>query len=257
MIPQSFLTQIPLTSPKRDLSNLETKKAVEALGRKATIYTADLSSPASVASIVPAVLKDGHTIQILINCAGINRRHLSHQFPDNDWNEVCVCFITSHSDEESIGILIPDVKVIQVNLNATFALCRDVGSHMLAQPLPASGRRGSIINFGSLLSFQGGLNVLAYAASKGAVSQLTKALSNEWAGQGITVNAIAPGYVVTDMNIPLLNNPERLRSINERIPAGRWGKTEDFKAAAVYLCGSGGSYVNGHILAIDGGWLGR
>jgi 2-deoxy-D-gluconate 3-dehydrogenase len=230
---------------------------VEALGRKATIYTADLSSPASVASIVPAVLKDGHTIQILINCAGINRRHLSHQFPDNDWNEVCVCFITSYRDEKSIGILTPVVQVIQVNLNATFALCRDVGGHMLAQTLPASGRRGSIINFSSLLSFQGGLNVPAYAASKGAVSQLTKALSNEWAGQGITVNAIAPGYVVTDMNIPLLNNPERLPSINERIPVGRWGKTEDFKAAAVYLCGSGGAYVNGHILAIDGGWLGR
>jgi hypothetical protein len=95
LIPQSFLTQIPLTSPKRDLSNLETKKAVEALGRKATIYTADVSSPASVASIVPAVLKDGNTIQILINCAGINRRHLSHQFPDNDWNEVRVWFFTA------------------------------------------------------------------------------------------------------------------------------------------------------------------
>jgi 2-deoxy-D-gluconate 3-dehydrogenase len=146
---------------------------------------------------------------------------------------------------------------MQVNLNATFALCRDVGAHMLAQPLPASGRRGSIINFGSLLSFQGGLNIPAYAASKGAVVQLTKALSNEWAGQGVTVNAIAPGYVVTDMNIPLLNNPERLKSINERIPAGRWGKTGDFKAAAVYLCGSGGAYVTGHVLAIDGGWLAR
>ena len=116
-------------------------------------------------------------------------------------------------------------KVMQVNLNATFALCRDVGAHILAQPLPPSGRRGSILN--------------------------------EWAGQGITVNAIAPGYVVTDMNIPLLNNPERLKSINERIPAGRWGKVEDFKAPAVFLCGSGGSYVTGYVLAIDGGWLAR
>lgn len=146
---------------------------------------------------------------------------------------------------------------MQVNLNATFALCRDVGAHMLAQPLSASGRRGSIINFGSLLSFQGSLQVAAYAASKGAVAQLTKALSNEWAGQGITVNALAPGYVITDMTTPLLNNPERLRSINERIPAGRWAKPEDFKAAAVYLCGSGGAYVTGHILTIDGGWMAR
>jgi len=166
-------------------------------------------------------------------------------------------FLPQIGHDGSIELLTPEVQVIQVNLNATFALCRDVGGHMLAQPLPATGRRGSIINFSSLLSFQGGLNVSAYAASKGAVSQLTKALSNEWAGQGVTVNAVAPGYVVTDMNIPLLNNPERLRSINERIPAGRWGKTEDFMAAAVYLCGSGGAYVNGHILAIDGGWLGR
>lgn len=206
---------------------------------------------------MPAVLKDGHIIQILTNCADINRRHLSHQFPDNDWDEVCVCFITSHRDKESIGILTSDIRVIQVSLNATFALCRDVGGHMLAQPLPTSGRCGRIINFSSLLSFQGGLNIPAYAASKGAVSQLTKLLSNEWAGQGITVNAIAPGYVATDMNIPLLDNPERLRSINERIPAGRWGKTEDFKAAAVYLCGSDGAYANSQILAIDGGRLGR
>jgi 2-dehydro-3-deoxy-D-gluconate 5-dehydrogenase len=148
-------------------------------------------------------------------------------------------------------------QVIQVNLNATFSLCRDVGAHMLSQPLPTSGRRGSILNFGSLLSFQGGLNVAAYAASKGAIAQLTKALSNEWAGQGITVNAIAPGYVVTDMNESLLKNEERVKSINERIPAGRWGEVEDFKAAAVFLCGSGGSYVTGHVLAIDGGWLAR
>ncbi|KAE9367752.1 2-deoxy-d-gluconate 3-dehydrogenase-like protein [Stipitochalara longipes BDJ] len=217
---------------QRDLGNIETKKTVEALGRKATIYTADLSSQSSVAGIVPTILKDGYNIQILVNCAGINKRHPSHQFPDSDLNEV-----------------------MQVNLNATFALGRDVGAHILAQPLPTSGRRGSILNFGSLLSFQGGLSVAAYAASKGAVAQLTKALNNEWAGQGITVNAIAPGYVVTDMNVPLLNNPERLKSINERIPAGSWGKVEDFKAAAVFVCGSGGAHVSGHVLAIDGAGL--
>lgn len=237
---------------KRDVENLETKKAVEALGRKATVYTADLSSQPSVAGIVPAVLKDGHSIQILINCAGINKRHPSHQFPDSDLNEVGSWFFGNEEMSSTNAR-----KVMQVNLNATFSLCRDVGAHMLSQPLPASGRRGSILNFGSLLSFQGGLNVAVYAASKGAIAQLTKALSNEWAGQGITVNAIAPGYVVTDMNESLLKNEERLRSINERIPAGRWGEVGDFKAAAVFLCGSGGSYVTGHVLAIDGGWLAR
>jgi 2-deoxy-D-gluconate 3-dehydrogenase len=237
---------------KRDVENLETKKAVEAFGRKATVYTADLSSQPSVAGIVPAVLKDGHSIQVLINCAGINKRHPSHQFPDSDLNEVGSWFFGN----EEMGSTNAR-KVMQVNLNATFSLCRDVGAHMLSQPLPASARRGSILNFGSLLSFQGGLNVAVYAASKGAIAQLTKALSNEWAGQGITVNAIAPGYVVTDMNESLLKNEERLRSINERIPAGRWGEVGDFKAAAVFLCGSGGSYVTGHVLAIDGGWLAR
>lgn len=101
------------------------------------------------------------------------------------------------------------------------------------------------------------MQVAAYAASKGAVTQVTKALSNEWAPQGITVNAIAPGYVATDMGKPILNNPERLKAINERIPIGRWAKPEDFKAAVVYLCGSGGAYVTGHILTIDGGWMAR
>jgi 2-deoxy-D-gluconate 3-dehydrogenase len=147
--------------------------------------------------------------------------------------------------------------VIQVNLNSVFSLCRDIGAHMLSQPESAAHRRGSIINFASLLSFQGGLTVPAYAASKGAVAQLTKALANEWTSTGITVNAIAPGYIETEMNTALLANPERLRSISERIPAGRWGKPEDFKGAAVFLAGEGSAYVSGHVLTIDGGWMGR
>lgn len=147
--------------------------------------------------------------------------------------------------------------MIQVNLNSVFRLCRDIGAHMLSQPVSASYRRGSIINFASLLSFQGGITVPAYAASKGAVAQLTKALANEWASKGITVNAIAPGYVETEMNTALLADPERLRSISERIPAGRWGKPEDFKGAVVFLAGDGSAYVNGHVLTIDGGWMGR
>ncbi|SLM37275.1 2-deoxy-d-gluconate 3-dehydrogenase [Lasallia pustulata] len=159
---------------QRDDSQTATKEAIEALGRTATIYTADLSSQSSVSALIPTILRDGHRIDILVNCAGIQRRYPSHQFPDRDWNEV-----------------------LQVNLTSVFSLCREVGAHKLGQA-PLNGHRGSMINFASLLSFQGGLTVPAYAGSKGAVAQLTKALANEWAAQGINVNAIAPGYIATD-----------------------------------------------------------
>lgn len=128
---------------------------------------------------------------------------------------------------------------------------------MLARPAPASGHRGSIINVASLLSFQGGLTVPAYAASKGGVAQLTKALSNEWAGKGIQVNAIAPGYIATEMNTALIEDEERAKSILARIPAGRWGRPGDFEGAVVFLAGSGAGYVSGEVLTVDGGWMGR
>ncbi|KAH8648980.1 hypothetical protein BGZ60DRAFT_422764 [Tricladium varicosporioides] len=220
---------------QRDRTNTETQKLIEGMGRKATIYTADLSSQEEVAALTPSVLKDGHKINILVNCAGIQRRHPSDKFPDGDWNEV-----------------------IQVNLTTVFTLCRDIGAHMLTlEPSPNTSRRGSIINFASLLSFQGGLTVPAYAASKGAVAQLTKALSNEWTSKGITVNAIAPGYIATEMNTALLNDEVRLKSISERIPAGRWGVPEDFKGSVVFLASKASSYVSGHVLVVDGGWMGR
>jgi len=219
---------------QRDRSQNATQKAIEALGRKVIVYTADLASKEDVVALTPAIIKDGHTIQILVNCAGIQRRHPSEKFPDDDWNEV-----------------------IQVNLNSVFSLCRDVGAQMLKQDPAPNGRRGSIINFASLLSFQGGLTVPAYAASKGGVAQLTKALANEWTSKGITVNAIAPGYIETEMNTALLNDKERLAGISARIPAGRWGTPEDFKGAVVYLASQGSAYVSGHVLTIDGGWMGR
>lgn len=128
---------------------------------------------------------------------------------------------------------------------------------MLQQSFNSSGKRGSIINIASLLSFQGGLTVPAYAASKGGVSQLTKALSNEWAGKGISVNAIAPGYIATEMNAALVQDEDRARSILERIPAGRWGKTEDFKGPVVFLASGASGYVSGEVLVVDGGWMGR
>ncbi|KHO00427.1 2-deoxy-D-gluconate 3-dehydrogenase [Metarhizium album ARSEF 1941] len=220
---------------QRDTSVTATKEAVEKLGRKASIYTADMAEPQSVAALTPKVLADGHAVRILVTCAGIQRRHACEEFPDSDFNEV-----------------------MQVNLNAVFTLCRDVGAHMLGlEPSATTGRRGSIINFASLLTFQGGLTVPAYAASKGAVGQVTKSFANEWSSRGITVNAIAPGYIDTDMNAALLNNPERLASISSRIPAGRWGRPDDFKGTTVYLASRASAYVSGHTLVVDGGWMGR
>jgi 2-deoxy-D-gluconate 3-dehydrogenase len=149
------------------------------------------------------------------------------------------------------------LQVLQVNLTTVFTLCRDVGAYMLTRPPSKSGSRGSIINVASLVSFQGGLTVPAYAAAKGGVAQLTKALSNEWASKGINVNAIAPGYVATDMNTALIQDQDRAASILARIPAGRWGDPEDFKGSVVYLASRASAYVSGEILTVDGGWMGR
>ncbi|GLA10828.1 hypothetical protein AnigIFM62618_000425 [Aspergillus niger] len=219
---------------QRDTSNTETKERIESLGRKATIYTADLSSRESVSQLTPTLLSHGHDISILVNCAGIQRRHPSHLFPDSDWDEV-----------------------LQTNLTTIFTLCRDLGAYMLTRTPDATGHRGSIINVASLVSFQGGITVPAYAAAKGGVAQLTKALSNEWASKGINVNAVAPGYVATEMNTALLNDQDRARSILERIPAGRWGTAEDFKGVTVFLAGKASRYVSGSVLLVDGGWMGR
>ncbi|PHH76757.1 hypothetical protein CDD80_1243 [Ophiocordyceps camponoti-rufipedis] len=220
---------------QRDTISTATKDAVEALGRRAYIYTADMASQEQVSALTPRILADGHQIRILATCAGIQRRHPCESFPDSDFNEV-----------------------LQVNLNAVFSLCRDIGAHMLSlEPSATTGRRGSIINFASLLTFQGGLTVPAYAASKGAVGQLTKSLANEWTARGVTVNAVAPGYIETEMNTALLNNPERLAGINARIPAGRWGAPDDFKGSVVFLASRASGYVSGHTLVVDGGWMGR
>ena len=223
-----------LTCIQRDGSKTATKEAIEKLGRKCAIYSADLSSQASVSSVVPTILADKHDIHILVNSGGIQRRHPAHQFPDSDWNEV-----------------------IQVNLSTVFTLCRDVGAHMLSRAPDSSGRRGAIVNIASLMSFQGGLTIPAYAASKGGVSQMTKGLSNEWASKGITVNCIAPGYVATEMNTALINDEGRAPAILARIPAARWGAPDDFKGAVVFLASRAAAYISGEILTIDGGWMGR
>jgi 2-deoxy-D-gluconate 3-dehydrogenase len=168
------------------------------------------------------------SIDILVNNAGIIRRSPAAEFSEKDWYDV-----------------------IEVNLNAVFRLCQLAGRHMLNQG------HGKIINIASLLSFQGGVFVPSYAAAKGAVSQLTKALANEWAAQGINVNAIAPGYMATDNTAPLRSNPVRSQQILERIPTGRWGTPEDLGGTAVFLASAASNYVNGHVLVVDGGWLAR
>ena len=174
------------------------------------------------------VAADFGRIDILVNNAGVQSRHKAAEFPRKDWNQV-----------------------IDVNMNAVFFLCQEFGRRMLAQG------KGKIINIASLLSFQGGLTVPAYAAAKGAVAQFTKSLSNEWASQGINVNCIAPGYMDTDMNTALMADATRSRQIMERIPAGRWGKPEDMVGAAIYLASGASDYVNGTIITVDGGWMGR
>ena len=211
-----------------------TRLAVTKLGRVCQIYLCDLSEQSSVSELVDRVVSEGHNIDILLNCAGVQSRHAAAEFPTEDWN-----------------------RVLQVNLNTVFTLCRDVGKHMLSRSPDAHNRRGTIINVASLLTFQGGITVPAYAASKGGVAQLTKALSNQWASEGINVNAIAPGYINTEMNTALINDPNRAKSILERIPAGRWGSPDDFKGSVVYLASRASAYVNGEILTVDGGWMGR
>lgn len=226
---------------QRDDQQTATREAITALGRSAVIYTADLSSKADVQGLAAKVFAGEKAaaarppIRILINCAGIQRRHDSRAFPDDDFEEV-----------------------LQVNLSTVFTLSRDFGAAFLdLPPSPVSGRRGSVINIASLLSFQGGFRVPAYAAAKGAVAQLTKSLANEWTSLGVTVNAIAPGYIATDMNEALINDEVRQRDILIRIPAGRWGTPDDFKGPSVFLASKASQYVSGHVLVVDGGWMGR
>ncbi|KAF2666756.1 NAD(P)-binding protein [Microthyrium microscopicum] len=219
---------------QRDISNVETKTQIEALGRKAYIYECEFSSQPSVATLIPAILKDNHKPTILVNCAGIQRRHPAAEFPDTDWNDV-----------------------IQVNLTSVFSLSRDFGAHLLSQPADPSGRRGAIIMVASIMTFQGGIMVPAYAAAKGGIGTLTMALNNEWAGKGINVNAIAPGYVATELTEALQKDPDRAPSITARIPAGRWAKPEDFKGVTVWLASRASSYVSGETVVVDGGWMGR
>jgi 2-dehydro-3-deoxy-D-gluconate 5-dehydrogenase len=200
----------------------------EAAGLKATAIAADLGVRAEVERLIGETIQRCGRLDILVNNAGIIRRTPAADHTDADWD-----------------------AVLQVNLNGVFTACRAAGRHMLARG------SGKIINTASLLTFFGGITVPGYAASKGAVGQLTKALSNEWSGRGVQVNAIAPGYMRTANTQALQADPVRSKEILSRIPAGRWGEASDLEGAVLFLASAASDYLTGHVLVVDGGWCGR
>jgi 2-deoxy-D-gluconate 3-dehydrogenase len=207
----------------------QTKEAVEGVGQGFLGIHADLSAEASANSILEEAWERFGSADILVNNAAAQRRRGALEFEEADWDHL-----------------------LAVNLKGPYFLSRQ-----FAKRLIAAGRGGKIVNVSSLLCFQGGYGVAAYTATKGALTQLTKALSNELAPLGFNVNAIAPGYFRTEMNQALLSDPIRLPQISVRIPAGRWGEPEDLKGAAVFLASGASDYVHAHVLTVDGGWMSR
>ncbi len=206
----------------------EVEKEIRTTGREFAAYAADLTDRASVYALVAAVRASGRPVDILVNNAGMILRQPAAEHSDENWD-----------------------RVLSINLDAAFILARELGKEMLAR------RSGKIIFTCSLLTFQGGINVPGYAASKGAVASLIKALANEWASQGVNVNGIAPGYIDTDNTEALRKDPMRSKAILDRIPAGRWGEPDDFRGPVVFLASAAADYVHGTILTVDGGWMGR
>lgn len=206
----------------------EVIQAVAETGVRHAALTADLSHPDQAPILIESAISALGSIDILVNNAGITRRAPAVDYSITDWDDV-----------------------IATNLTSVFRLCQCAARPMLEQGF------GKIVNIASLLSFQGGITVTAYAAAKGGVAQLTKALANEWAARGIQVNAIAPGYMATELTQALQNDATRSRQILERIPAGRWGSPQDVAGAAVFLASPASDYIGGHILVVDGGWLAR
>jgi len=215
-------------SANLELAGSKVGEAITALGRKFTPYRCDFSHRDLVEEFVANIKSLHPVVDILICNAGTIKRKPAAEHDDALWDEV-----------------------IEVNLRAPFVLAREFGREMLARG------RGKVIFTASLLSFQGGITVPGYAASKGGIAQLTMALSNEWAGRGVCVNAIAPGYIATDNTEALRGDPARANAILARIPAGRWGSADDLKGATVFLASPASDYVSGTILTVDGGWMGR
>ena len=210
------------------LEGSEVGRAVTSMGRQFAAYQCDFSDRKALVAFIAQLEADGIVPDILVNNAGTIRRSPAAEHGDEIWDEV-----------------------IEVNLNAQFVLSREIGRKMVERG------SGKIIFTASLLTYQGGITVPGYAASKGGIGQLTKALANEWASKGVNVNAIAPGYIATDNTEALRNDPVRQKAILERIPQGRWGQPEDFAGPVVFLASSASDYVNGEILTVDGGWMGR
>src|SRR5467141_2975955 len=213
----------------RDQNPGATCDEVRAAGRKTFYFSADLADSKSCSGVIEKTISEFGSIDILVNNAGTIRRAPAAEYPAEFWDEL-----------------------IAVNLTAVFHLSQLAARHMLER-----NRGGKILNIASLLSFQGGILVPAYAAAKGGVAQLTKALSNEWAAKRINVNAIAPGYMATDNTTALRADETRNRQILERIPAGRWGTPDDLAGTAVFLSSAASDYLQGHILVVDGGWMAR
>ncbi|MEM7381930.1 MAG: SDR family NAD(P)-dependent oxidoreductase [Bacteroidota bacterium] len=208
-------------------SGSDVEKEVKALGRGFKAYRCDFSDRKALYGFIQNLKSDVEVIDILINNAGTILRAPAVEHSDEYWD-----------------------KVIEVNQNAQFILTREIGKEMVSRG------KGKIVFTASLLTFQGGITVPGYAASKGAIGQMTMAFANEWAGSGVNVNAIAPGYISTDNTEALRNNPERANSILARIPAGRWGDPDDFKGPVVFLSSDASAYMNGSITLVDGGWMG-
>jgi len=206
----------------------ETEKLINATGRKFKSYISDFSDRDSLYQFIKDVKSDFKQIDILVNNAGMILRKPISEHPDEYWD-----------------------KVIDVNLSAQFILTREFGKEM------AERGHGKIVFIASLLSFQGGITVPGYAASKGGIKQLTMAFANEWASKGVTVNAIAPGYIATENTKALREDAVRNKSILDRIPAGKWGTPEDLMGTIVFLCSDASNYLNGSVVTVDGGWMGR
>ncbi|GMA60195.1 2-dehydro-3-deoxy-D-gluconate 5-dehydrogenase KduD [Alicyclobacillus fastidiosus] len=203
-----------------------TGKVISQYGSRFHEITADLTMPSKAADAAKQAIDVYGRVDILVNNSGIIHRASAVEYSDDDWN-----------------------RVLNVNLHSAFQLCRAIGEHMIARG------SGKIINIASMLSFQGGLNVAAYTASKHAIAGLTKSLANEWGQFGICVNAIAPGYMATDNTLPLRNNSVRADAILSRIPKHRWGTPDDLKGPVIFLSSDLSDYVNGHVLCVDGGWM--
>jgi 2-deoxy-D-gluconate 3-dehydrogenase len=215
-------------SASLELTDSEVEKEVKSLGRKFYAYQCDFKKRADLYDFIGKVKKECPKVDILVNNAGNILRKPAAEHPDEFWDEI-----------------------MEINLNSQFILAREFGKEMIEKG------SGKIIFTASLLTFQGGINVPSYAASKAGIGSLVKALANEWASKGVNVNAIAPGYIATDNTTALRADPVRNPSILSRIPAGRWGEAEDLAGAVVFLASRASDYVHGTILTVDGGWMGR